>query len=133
MKNFLLGALCLFSLTLFAQRPTRGNAPKVTVSGKIIEATTKQPLEYATLVLTHVKSKKLFGGVTNLKGEFNVQVPKGMYALKVEFIGFKTKKLPNKQLIANTSLGTILLSEDATTLEEVEVIAEKSTVEIRLR
>ena len=132
MRKFLLGALCLLSLTLFAQRPNRGTAPKITVSGKIMEATTKQPLEYATLVLTHVKSKKLFGGVTNLKGEFNVQVPKGMYALKVEFIGFKTKSLPNKQLSANTNLGTILLSEDATTLEEVEVIAEKSTVEIRL-
>lgn len=132
MKKNLLGVLLLLSLTIFAQRPNRNNAPKVTVSGKIIEASTKQPLEYATLVLTHVKTKKLFGGVTNLQGEFNVQVPKGLYALKVEFIGFKTKTLPNKELTSNTNLGTILLSEDATTLEEVEIIAEKSTVEIRL-
>ena len=132
MKKLLLSAICLFSLSLFAQRSNRAKAPTITISGKIIEASTKQNLEYATLVLTHLKSKKLFGGVTNLKGEFNVKVPKGMYALKVEFIGFKTKKLPNQQLTKNTNLGTIFLSEDATTLEEVEVIAEKSTVEIRL-
>ena len=132
MKNLLFYIVCFISFTVFAQRPKGAKSPKVTISGKIIETSTKQPLEYATLVLTDLKSKKLFGGVTNLKGEFNVKVPKGMYALKVEFVGFKTKKLPNQQLTKNINLGTISLSEDATTLDEVEIIAEKSTVEIRL-
>lgn len=115
-----------------AQRPSRGNVPKVTIKGKILEAKTKQPLEYATLVLTHTKTKKLFGGVTNTKGVFSIQVPRGIYAMKVEFIGFKTKKLPNKNVTKDFDLGTILLTEDSATLEEVEIIAEKSTVEIRL-
>ena len=132
MKKLLIGVLYLFTLTLFAQSPNRVNTPKITINGKVLEAKTKQPLEYATLVLTHLKSKRLFGGVTNLNGEFNVQVPKGMYSLKVEYIGFKTKTLPNQKLSDDTNLGTILLSEDATALEEVEIIAEKSTVEIRL-
>ncbi|MBA6155412.1 TonB-dependent receptor [Tenacibaculum sp. S7007] len=131
MRNFTLLFL-LLSITTFAQRPNRGNIPKITLTGKIIEANSKQPLEYATLILTHLKSKRISGGVTNQNGSFSIEVPKGEYGVKVEFIGFKTKSLQNKQLTENTNLGVITLSEDTETLDEVEVIAEKSTVEIRL-
>ncbi|OSY87810.1 hypothetical protein WH52_10325 [Tenacibaculum holothuriorum] len=126
--------LLLISSIAFAQKPNyKGrNISKITLTGKVVETNTQQPLEYATIVLTHLKTKKVTGGVTDTKGSFSFQVPKGMYAIKVEFIGFKSKNLPNKQLTANTNLGTITLSEDAETLEEVEVVAEKSTVEIRL-
>lgn len=117
----------LLSISLFAQK-----RPKVTVSGKIIETTTNQPLEYATLILTSVKTKRVTGGVTDGKGNFSIEIPKGLYNMKVEFIGFKTKQLPQKKLTENTNLGTITLAEDAEALDEVEIIAEKSTVEIRL-
>jgi outer membrane receptor protein involved in Fe transport len=117
----------LFCATLFAQKGST-----VTVTGKIIEASSKQPLEYATLIITDVKTKKVTGGVTNLKGNFSVSVPKGLYDMKVEFIGFKTKQLPQKELSTNINLGVITLSEDTETLEEIEIVAEKSTVEIRL-
>ncbi|OCK41955.1 hypothetical protein BA195_13305 [Tenacibaculum soleae] len=127
---FIITAILSFSVT--AQRPNKGQIPKITLTGKIIEANSKQPLEYATLVLTHLKSKRISGGITDAKGSFTIEVPKGVYAIKVEFIGFKTKNLQNQKLITNTNLGTITLSEDTETLEEVEIIAEKSTVEIRL-
>ncbi len=119
----------LLSISLFAQTK---KIPRITVTGKIIEASTKQPLEYATLILTNKKNNKITGGVTDLKGNFNIEVPKGDYLMKVEFIGFKTKQLQERKLIESTNLGTITLSEDAETLDEVEIIAEKSTVEIRL-
>ncbi|CAL2084073.1 outer membrane beta-barrel family protein [Tenacibaculum sp. 190524A05c] len=117
----------LLTCALYAQK-----GPKVSVSGKIIEASSKQPLEYATLILTNVKTKKVTGGVTDLQGNFLVTIPKGLYDMKVEFIGFKTKQLAQKQVSENINLGTITLSEDAEALDEVEIIAEKSTVEIRL-
>ncbi len=131
MKNFTL-LFFLLSISAFAQRPNRSNKPKITLTGKIIEANSKQPLEYATLILTHLKSKRVTGGVTDQKGNLSIEVPKGMYSLKIEFIGFKTKNLGIKKIIKNTNLGTITLSEDTETLDEVEIIAEKSTVEIRL-
>lgn len=125
--------LVFLSISLYAQKPkTKRNIPKVRLTGKIIETKSKQPLEYATVVLTHLKNKRVTGGVTDVKGNFDIQIPKGMYAIKIEFIGFKTKSLPNKELTQNVNLGTITLNEDAETLEEVEIIAEKSTVEIRL-
>lgn len=134
MKKNIFIVIFMLSLSVMAQKPTknRGIISKITLTGKIIESSSKQPLEYATLVLTHLKNKRISGGITDSKGNFNIEVPRGMYALKIEFIGFKTKNLKNRRLTANTNLGTITLSEDAETLNEVEIIAEKSTVEIRL-
>ncbi|WP_370424712.1 TonB-dependent receptor domain-containing protein [Tenacibaculum dicentrarchi] len=134
MKKLILIVIFMLSISIQAQRPTKkqGNIPKITLTGKIIESNTKQPLEYATLVFTHMRSKRISGGITDTNGNFSIEVPKGFYAIKVEFIGFKTKNLSNKKLIENTNLGIITLSEDAEKLNEVEIIAEKSTVEIRL-
>ncbi|SEB38609.1 Outer membrane receptor proteins, mostly Fe transport [Tenacibaculum sp. MAR_2009_124] len=123
----------LFSVTLLAQRGNYGGKPpKVTITGSILENNSNVPLEYATIVLTNLKNNKITGGVTNTTGKFEIQIPKGSYAVKVEYIGFKTKNLPNKLFSEDFNLGTILLSEDAEKLNEVEIIAEKSTVEIRL-
>lgn len=120
--------LLLISFTAFAQK---GNQ-KINLTGKVLEIKSKQPLEYATLVLTNTNTQKIIGGVTDASGAFSIDASSGTYNIKVEFIGFKTKDLGNQTLSENKNLGTILLSEDAETLDEVEVIAEKSTVEIRL-
>ena len=124
--------ILLISFSAIAQRPTSKRTSKITLTGTVLETKTKQPLEYATLVLTNTKTKQVLGGVTNIKGIFSVDAPSGNYIIKVEFIGFKTKNLGTKNLVSSKNLGTILLSEDAETLDEVEIIAEKSTVEIRL-
>ncbi|CAM1333552.1 TonB-dependent receptor domain-containing protein [Tenacibaculum aestuariivivum] len=132
MKKIILIIAILISISTIAQKPARANISKITLTGKIIEATSNHPLEYATLVLTHIQNKHVLGGITDTKGNFSIEVPKGEYSIKVEFIGFKTKNLSNKKLTKNTNLGTITLSEDAERLNEIEIIAEKSTVEIRL-
>ncbi len=114
---------------MLAQKPKSSTA---SISGKVIETVTKQPLEYATIVLTNLKTKRVSGGITDMQGNFSITVPQGNYAVKAEFIGFKTKNLGTQDLTSNKNIGTISLSEDAETLDEVEIIAEKSTVEIRL-
>lgn len=120
--------ILLISFTAFSQQ----NATKITVTGKVLETTSKQPLEYATLVLTNTKTQRVVGGVTDTNGNFSIEATTGTYDINVEFIGFKSKSLGNHTLTENKNLGTILLSEDTETLDEVEIIAEKSTVEIRL-
>ncbi|REH48933.1 outer membrane receptor for ferrienterochelin and colicin [Tenacibaculum gallaicum] len=124
--------ILLISFTAVAQRTTKGIGSKITLTGKVLETNSKQPLEYATLVLKNANTQQVIGGVTDANGNFSIDASSGAYDIKVEFIGFKTKSLGNHTLTENKSLGTILLSEDAETLEEVEIIAEKSTVEIRL-
>ena len=121
----------LLSITLHAQRPTT-NVKKYVITGKVIDKDTKQPLEYATIVLTSVKSKKVTGGLTDKDGNFNVEVNNGVYKISFEFISFKSYKLSNKAISSDTNLGVISLATDSENLNEVVVIAERTTVEIRL-
>lgn len=130
MKKTTLLLLCLLTSTfLLAQKPIKEG---ITISGKVVDEISNQPLEYATIVLKNTKTQKITGGITDEKGFFNIVTPKGLYEINVEFISFKTIKLAEQEILSNKSLGTIKLAEDSSSLDEVVVIAEKSTVEIRL-
>mgnify|MGYP003633262567 CR=1 FL=1 len=129
-KKTILLAIFVFSVTnLFAQKPT---SPQVTITGKVVDAKTNEPLEYATVILKDVKTQKLSGGITDEKGNFSIKTPKGTYDVSFEFLSFKTIKMPKKLIEKSMSFNIIKLSEDSNTLDEIVVIAEKSTVEIRL-
>jgi outer membrane receptor protein involved in Fe transport len=123
--------ILLFSLSFLinAQQTT---FQKFQISGKIIDKDTGQPLEYATIVLTSLRSKKVTGGLTDSNGEFDIEVNRGMYNISIEFISFKTHHIPNKRIAENINFGTISLAVDSENLDEIEIIAEKTTVEIRL-
>ena len=106
---------------------------KVTVSGKIYEKSTNVPLEYATVVLKNVdKPEIVAGGVTDEKGNFKVDVIKGIYTISYEFISLKTIVINNKKIDSDINLGTIFLEPDVSQLKEVVLISEKSTVEFKL-
>jgi outer membrane receptor protein involved in Fe transport len=129
-KKILIATLSLFlSLTAFAQRP---DAKKVTISGKVIEKGTDFPLEYATIVFENAKTKQLSGGITDENGNFKFEISAGNYNVRVEFISFKTLPLQQKEFNTDTNLGVIQMAADVAQLNEIEVIAEKSTVEIKL-
>lgn len=134
MKNFQsLVTFLLLLVSLFGTAQQRPQMAKVKVSGKVIEQSTKQPLEYASIYMQNSKNPSMVsGGITDSKGEFNFEVPAGIYYIKVEFLGFKTVEFKNKQIDKDTNLGTITVTEDAKQLDEVVVIAERSTVEIKL-
>ncbi|PWA04645.1 TonB-dependent receptor domain-containing protein [Flavobacterium psychrotolerans] len=121
----------LVSIATFSQNnPER---KKIKITGAITEKISKQALEYATITFVNTKNPKvIFGGITNAKGEFDVEVNPGIYTIKAEFISFKPTEIKEKKLFETTNLGIILLDEDATQLNQVEVRAEKSTVEIKL-
>ena len=131
MKNKIIIAVLtlLVSLTTFAQRP---DSKKITISGKVIEKGTNLPLEYATIVFENAITKQLSGGITDENGNFKFEVVAGNYNVRAEFISFKSVTVPQKEFKADTNLGTIQMAADVAQLNEIEVIAEKSTVEIKL-
>ena len=108
------------------------NNSSYTISGKVLDSETNQTLEYATIVLENAETKKITGGITDKDGTFKVTTSKGTYNITIEYIGLEPKKISNKLVNSNVNLGVISLKVDANSLDEVEVIAEKSTVEIRL-
>lgn len=134
LQEIILLTILFISQLVISQRPqnTSFQQNKTEITGKVVDKETKQPLEYATIVLTAVKTKRVTGGITDSKGNFTIQIPKGVYNIAIEFLSLKTYKIANKKILENTNIGTIALEADAESLEEVEIIAEKSTVEIRL-
>ena len=75
---------------------------KIMLTGKVVDNDTKQPLEYATIVIKSLDGKIITGGITDTKGEFSIQVVKGVYDISVEFISFKTKTFKRKEIAGNT-------------------------------
>src|SRR5690606_23482613 len=127
--RFLFPLFLLFSTTiLFAQQSDK----RVFVKGNILEEGTNYPLEYATVSFTNSEGKIVTGGITDVAGNYNIEVPVGTYVVKYEFISFKTKTLPSRKINNNITLPTITLALDAASLDEVVVRAETTEVQVRL-
>tara|TARA_R100001369_G_scaffold20091_5_gene37051 strand:+ start:12364 stop:14856 length:2493 start_codon:yes stop_codon:yes gene_type:complete len=106
---------------------------KFTISGKVIDDALNVPLEYATIAITRPNDPNfLDGGVTDIEGKFNINVPPGVYNITVEFISYTSKTFKNKKVEADLDLGTIMLGINASSLDEVVVRAETTQVEVRL-
>lgn len=118
--------LVLFSQLLHAQH-------RYKITGKVVEESTKQPLEYATISFQNTKNlKELTGGITDVKGHFSVEVPQGNYLLKIQFFSYKTHQISNFSVQENKNLGTIFLKDEVSQLSGIEVVGKKSTVEMHL-
>jgi outer membrane receptor protein involved in Fe transport len=117
----------IFAFTLvYAQKDIK-------VEGTVVEQDSNIPLEYATITFqTKPDNKVVTGGITNSKGKFSVDVPAGIYDITVEYISYKTKTYTNKSITKDINLGTVSLSLDIESLSEVTIIAERTTVEIKL-
>ncbi|WP_338358020.1 outer membrane beta-barrel family protein [Yeosuana marina] len=109
------------------------NEKEIKISGTVIDAETKTPLEYATVSFYSQEQQKIVDGViTNTDGTFEVKIPKGIYDINIEYISYKKVTLKNRNITENLDLGTISLHIDLEALDAVEVIAEKTSVEIKL-
>ncbi|UBZ13679.1 TonB-dependent receptor [Flagellimonas marinaquae] len=124
--------LLLILLTTF-QGLAQQNQKPITISGKVTDSESGQPLEYATFVLQKTDSPdQVTGGITDLDGNFEIETAPGTYNIRVEFISYKTYSKQGQTFNSDTNLGSITLSPDVAQLAEVEVVGEKTTVEVRL-
>jgi outer membrane receptor protein involved in Fe transport len=129
----LLNLAFLFSTLLNFAQQGPNSKPKIKITGNVIEKVSRQPLEYATITFLFPNNPKpIAGGITNAKGEFDVDVVPGIYDIKIEFISFKLNQIKQRSLQTSTNLGQIALEEDANQLNEVVIRSEKTTVEIKL-
>ncbi len=120
---FLLGSLA----TVYAQNPG-------SLSGKVIDKTTSQPLPYVSIVVKE-GGNVVTGGITDDNGEFTIKnLPLKNYNVDIQFMGYKTHSLSAN--ITNdeksVSIGTISLAEEATLLNEVEIVKDISTIEQKI-
>ena len=126
--------LILLAFILFCASTTAQNeTDSITVSGKIIEAETNQPLEYATIsFFSKAENKIIGGGITDLQGEFKIKTTPGAYDIYIEYFSFMGITKLNIKLNQDTNFGSLKMKADLQALDAVDIIAEKTTVEIKL-
>ena len=124
----------MIGLYAIAQRPKNFQKPtKINLSGKVIDQETQQPLEYATITLKSARfPDRLQGGITNEEGIFNFENFPGRYTVTTEYISFEKDIKEGVVLRESKDLGTIALGMEVNSLNEVELVAERTEVEIRL-
>jgi outer membrane receptor protein involved in Fe transport len=146
MKNLLIMLFLILSTAgaVFSQVPPAGMNPGAAnmvkagkVKGKIIDAETKTPMEYANVAIYRKQDSKLVtGGISTASGSFEVtDLPFGVYYIEANFIGFEKVKIDNVKIVPNSTsfdMGIIELSVDRTKVGEVEVVAERNRVEYKI-
>lgn len=123
-------ALILFSFLIWG---TISWAQQYEISGKVIDRSQDFPLEYATITVNKAGTEETVeGGVTDVDGEFSLEVPDGIYDIKVEYISFKPRNYKDVKINSDKDLGTIGLKFKASDLDEVVVEAETTELDVRL-
>ncbi|MBL4754915.1 MAG: TonB-dependent receptor [Flavobacteriales bacterium] len=112
-----------------------GEKPIGSIAG-IVQDAAGQPAEYATVSVFRMRDSTLStGAITDAEGKFKIETSAGRYYLKIESLSFTPKILTNVKVHPDqleVNLQTISVSERTSNLEEVEISAEKSQVEIGL-
>ena len=102
------------------------------LTGQIVEASTRLPLEFVQIAAFHASDNTLAqGALSDRTGNFQLaELVAGSYYLTVSFIGFETAKTPLWTVQASgqvTNAGVIPLQASDILLRETEVTAEQTT------
>lgn len=122
MTRLLFLSICLF-LSLAAQAQS--------LSGTVVDRTTKEGLMSAAVRLTDTEGKSVYSS-TNLKGAFLFKtLQQGTYTLQVSYIGYKTHKQTITLAAGQKDSVRIVLVEDAQLLGEASVTVRATRAEQR--
>ena len=131
----LIVVLFLFGLSIsgFSQQPGGKKFKKIKIEGVVIDKETQDPLEYTTISLLNDSSPDLIqGGITDKNGKFIIEVFPGKYNITLEYIGFDKIILKDKVISIDEDFGIFELEIVTESLNEVELVGERTEVEIRL-
>lgn len=126
--------LTLLILCLFSTLSLEAQTERALVSGKLLDNTTKTPVEQAAIRVLSLPDSTFVTGVSSKKdGSFSISgLKKGRYVIKVSFIGYATVAKPFQitSTKASANLGEILLKPDAVMLKGTVVTAEAPPVTV---
>jgi outer membrane cobalamin receptor len=124
--------VCTISLITSAQERKFGNFTGGSVSGKVLDSSTKHAIEYANVVVFSQRdSSMVTGGVTDENGLFRLKLKRsGRFYVEFRFIGYDTERIETtiKPDILNVDLGEIFIHPSSVILENVVVEGERSPV-----
>ncbi len=127
----LTGWILLSHLSTFAQQRNGGKPPgdnNGSLYGKLLDAQTGKPIEYASVAVLKADSSVLTGMLSKPNGDFSFEsLPLGKYLLRINFIGYETvyKSAVLAAKSNNMDVGNIKLKSNTKTLNAVNVVGEK--------
>jgi outer membrane receptor protein involved in Fe transport len=139
MKNKI--ALIVFCISVLLNTAMANNDPDVgeegIVRGKVMDQKTKKPVEYATVAIYKKEDNSVVTGtISDENGEFKIKgLDPGEFYIVISFLGYDDKKYDNlviKQRRSMLDLGMIVLGESSEALDEVEVVADRQSVEFKI-
>ena len=142
-RNLILPALIFMGLQTYAntKEPLNTANPdddgKGKIVGQIVDEKSEAPMEFANIAIyNEVDSALVTGGITNEKGQFEIENLKyGDYYLVANFIGFDEKNINDIKIDGTNrvhDVGEINLEASTVAIGEVNVVADKAAVEYKL-
>ena len=107
--------LLLFSLPMLSAQPS-GDPAEVAfvIRGKVIDAATEAPLDYATVSLYNQEDSTLIGGnITDPRGNFRLEAEPGTYYLVIAFLTYESRTISDVVVTRSepvVDVGTIALN-----------------------
>ncbi|HEY9488241.1 MAG TPA: carboxypeptidase-like regulatory domain-containing protein, partial [Chryseosolibacter sp.] len=84
-------------------------------------------------VYNNLDSALVGGAASDENGEFAIQIRPGNYYMKISFLSYQEKIIPNVNVInGDIDLGTVVLQPDSRLLETVEIEGQRSQMELQL-
>ncbi len=106
------------------------------INGKVLDAETKKPIEYANVRLFSAADSSLINGtITSVDGVFSLKkIPVGEYYIEISFIGFEKmeKAISITKEKLEFSLNDIVLSAQSQELDDVTVVGEKTHIKYEI-
>jgi len=106
----------------------------ISLKGKVVEETTKLPIESATVYLSSVKDSAVIDyTITNKLGNFDFKIRKITQPvfLKISYLGFQESKTKLPSVDDDKDFGTIEIKETSNKLDEVVIKSEAPPIRIK--
>ena len=120
-RIFSIVALLMITISLYA----------VEITGKVIDFGTKKVIDFANVSVMQGENL-VTGTVTDEAGAFTLELKDGQYTLVVSFMGYTEVKKELTVAGKPLNVGRIQLREDAHALQDVEVVAQGSSMRFEL-
>ncbi|MEL6810398.1 MAG: TonB-dependent receptor [Bacteroidota bacterium] len=130
---FVLLALFVSTVSFASTDPEPERLGKIT--GTVIDKNLQEPIPYVTVAVKTMSGEIITGGITDDNGKFTIrEIPEGKSMVSIQYIGYKTydTEIEVTRRNRNLDMGRIELEEDVAALDEVTVVAERTTIQQKL-
>ena len=127
MKYFFLVIFSLLSVVLFSQNEVK----KVFVYGSVIDTDTGMKLQYITVTVQDIESKRIVSDLTDKEGKFKLNIPIGKYYFIASSLSFEPHIKEVLKVTQDLKLDDIKLNQVVEQLNEVEVVAKNNLVDYK--